>query len=515
MTGAPGMTGSTVRRPVGPAIVRVGLVLALAFGTLAAGAGYWQVYRAPDLTRRPDNPVVIAARRNAQRGLITDRSGTVLASNRKDANGEPYRIYRDPVMSPVIGYASRFFGTAGLESTYDAELTGLASPDALAEALRKFESAPFDPQDLQLSISLDLQRAAVRGLGTNRGAVVMLDPTTGQVLALASTPTFDASQVANPATGTAAFAALQKSTSQPLFPRATQGLYVPGSVFKIVTAVAGLGSGAISADTTFAQQPKAEATGLLVSGFRVRDGHHPQTDGAALDFITATEVSCNIYFAMTGLRTGGQAFADWAGRLGIGSSIPFDLPTAASQVTNGGGGFGGGFKDDVELANAAYGQAETLVTPLQMALVAATIANGGVEMRPQLVTTLTSENRGTKTTISPQVLHDVIPSDTAGLIRDAMVQAVEGNLGKLFTTGAAIPGVVTAGKSGTAQLGGTGEPHSWFIGFAPADHPRVAIAVIVEQGGRGAERAAPLAGQLMARYLGSIGSTGSTGSTGG
>ena len=505
MTGAPGMSGSTIRRPVGPAIVRVGLVLALAFGTLAAGAGYWQVYRAPDLTRRADNPVVIAARRNAVRGLIEDRAGTVLASNRKDANGEPYRVYRDPVMSPVIGYASRLFGTAGLESTYDAELTGLTSPNALSEALRKFQANPFDPQDLRLSISLDLQRAAVRGLGSSRGAVVMLDPGTGQVLALASTPTFDASKVANPTTGQAAFAALQKDPSQPLFPRATQGRYVPGSVFKIVTAIAGLGSGAITAQTTYPQQPKAETTGLLVSGFRVKDGHHPQTDGRALDFIQATEVSCNIYYALTGLRIGGQAFADWAGRLGFGARLPFDLRTAVSQVTNGGGGFGGGFKDDVELANAAYGQAETLVTPLQMALVAATVANGGVEMRPQLVTSLTSENSGTVTTIAPQVMRDVIPADTAGIIRDAMVQAVEGNLGKLFTTGAAIPGVVTAGKSGTAQLGGTGEPNSWFIGFAPADHPKVAIAVIVEQGGRGAQRAAPLAGQLMARYLSSVG----------
>jgi peptidoglycan glycosyltransferase len=495
--------GTTRRRPLGPGIVRVGLVLAIAFGALAAGAGYWQVYRAPDLSRAGDNPIVIAARRNALRGLIRDRAGTVLASNKKDKNGEPYRVYRDVSMSQVIGYASRFFGTAGLERTYDAELTGLISPDAVADALRKFQTEPYDPQDLTLSISLPLQRAAVRGLGSDKGAVVMLDPKTGQVLALASTPTYNASTIANPATGQDAFAALQKNAAQPLLPRATQGRYVPGSVFKIVTEFAGLGSGASTPATTFAQQPAAEKNGLLVSGFRVHE--HPGVPAISLDLLHATEVSSNIFFALVGLKTSGEKLADWAGRLGFGAPIPFELPTAPSQVTNGGGSAGGGFSDRVEIANASYGQAETLVTPLQMALVAATVANGGVEMKPYLVTAFSSTKSG-KRTIGPQQLHDVVSPNITNAIRDAMVQAVEGDLGRQFTTGAQIPGVTVAGKSGTAELGGSGEPHSWFIGFAPAENPKVAIAVLVEQGGRGAERAAPLAGQLMKLYLDQVGS---------
>jgi peptidoglycan glycosyltransferase len=508
MTGPP-LVGRPVAgglRPVGASIARVGVALAVAFAVLAAGAGFWQVYRAPDLSDAPDNPLVIAAQRRVQRGTITDRDGVVLARNRKDSNGEPYRVYADPVMSPVIGYASRLFGTAGLERAYDAQLSGLAGPDPVADVLRKFGADPYDPQDLRLSISLKLQKAAVDGLGDQRGAVVMLDPASGEVLALASTPTYDASRVANPDTARKAFAALLDDPSQPLLPRATQGLYVPGSVFKIVTAIAALGSGAITADTTFAQQPKAETTGLLVDGFRVRDGHHPQTDGRALDFEQAVEVSCNIYFALAGLRTGGGDLAAAASSLGFGAPIPFDLPTAVSQVTNGGGPLPGGFADRVELANAAYGQAETLVTPLEMALVAATVANDGVEMRPRLVTSLTGKG-GTRE-IGPSQLRDVIDPGRDATIKAAMERAVEGDLGRLFTSGAAIPGVPTAGKSGTAQLGGTGEPHSWFIGFAPVDHPRVAIAVIVEQGGRGGERAAPLGGQLMARALDLSGSGG-------
>ena len=209
-------------------------------------------------------------------------------------------------------------------------------------------------------------------------------------------------------------------------------------------------------------------------------------------------MSCNIWYALAGLQTGGDALASWAAKLGFGEPIPFDLRTAASQVTNGGGTFGGGFSDAVELANAAYGQAETLVTPLQMALVAGTIANRGILMRPHLVQAFIG--RAGTVSVDPEVWREVLPADLAGDIAAAMKQAVEGKLGRAFTAGARVSGMTVAGKSGTAQLGGSGEPHSWFIGFAPADDPQIAIAVIVEEGGRGAERASPIAGKLLAAW---------------
>jgi penicillin-binding protein A len=486
------------RRPLGRTIVHVAIVLALSFGVLAGAGGYWAVVRSEDLVRSPYDPAVIAASRTVPRGAIRDRHGTTLARNEKDANGELYRVYRGTAASQVVGYASTRFGRAGLELAYDAELSGLAG-DPLADALRKFGSNPYDPKDLQLALSWDLQRAAVRALGDRRGAVVMLDPRNGEVLALASTPVYDASAIANPSTSVGAFDVLRKDDAQPLLPRATLGRYVPGSVFKIVTAIAGLGSGAITPATTFKEQPKAEQDGLRVQGFRIRDGHHPQTGDRRLDFVEATEVSCNIWFALTGLRTGGAEFVDYAGRLGFGAPIPFDLPTAVSQVTNASGNAPGGFVDDVELANAAYGQGETFVTPLQMALVASTVANGGDLQRPRLVTALIGRN-GTRQ-IGQQSLRRVIDRDDAAAITLAMTQAVEGDLGRLFTTGAKVPGITTAGKSGTAELGGRGEPHSWFIGFAPAEKPTIAIAVIVEQAGRGAEVAAPIGGDLMTLFL--------------
>ena len=488
------LTSSSRRRPLGRTIVHVALVLALAFGVLAGAGGYWAVIRSTELSHSPYDPAVIAASRTVPRGDIIDREGNVLTHNEKDANGELYRRYSGDEISHVIGYASPRYGRVGLELAYDAELSGLAG-DPLADALRKFGTNPYDPKDLHLSMSWDLQRAAVRALGSRRGAVVMLDPRNGEVLALASTPTYDASAITNPKTSQRAFEALQDDPSQPLLPRATLGRYVPGSVFKIVTAIAGLGSGAITPETTYAKQPPAEENGLRVEGFRIRDGHHPQTGNRRLDLVEATEVSCNIWYALTGLETGGEQLVRYADRLGFDSPIPFDLPTAPSQVTNASGSQPGGFVDDVELANAAYGQAETFVTPFQMALVAATVVNRGDLMKPRIVTSISGRS-GTRQIGSSTMVH-VIDANDAAAINQAMVQAVEGPLGRHFTTGAKVPGVTTAGKSGTAELGGSGEPHSWFIGFAPAEAPTIAIAVLVEQAGRGAEVAAPIAGDLM------------------
>ena len=481
-------------------VFRTGVGVACAFSVLAVGAGWWQVAEAQRLATAPDNPAVIAIARRSLRGPIEDRNGQWLARSGRDANGEATREYRDDAVSHVVGYASRRYGTAGLERAYNAELLGLLGADPLGDLTSKFNTAPDRRLGLRLALDLRLQRAAVRGLGTAKGAVVMLDPRTGEVLALASTPVYDASAIADPATATRTFNRLREDADQPLLPRATLGRYVPGSVFKIVTGMAGLDSGAVDASTTFEEQPAAEAKGLVVEGFRVRDGHHPETGDTALDLTGATEASCNIWYALTGLRTGGDRLVDEAAELGFGAPIPFELPTAISRVTSGDGPAPGGFTDDAELASASFGQGETFVTPLQMALVAASVANDGVLMRPHLVTALTGDGPGART-IGPEAWRRVLGEDDARALQRAMRQAVEGDLGRRFTPGAKVDGVPTAGKSGTAELGGKGEPHSWFIGFAPVDDPQVAIAVLVERGGRGGERAAPLAGSLMERYF--------------
>jgi peptidoglycan glycosyltransferase len=274
---------------------------------------------------------------------------------------------------------------------------------------------------------------------------------------------------------------------------------VPGSVFKIVTASAGLGSGAINAATTFEDQPEEYETGFLVRGFRIRDFPRRVQLDHPLNFYEATEVSSNIWYAHAGLQTGPDSLNEFAARFGFGQRIPFELPTSPSQVTGGGGPFGG-FRDEVELANAAYGQAEVLVTPLQMALVASAIANDGLLMHPKLVDEVRASD-GSVTTLGPSAWSQVLSPFDAQVVSDAMRLAVEGPFGEALAGAAKVPGVNTAGKSGTAQLGGDAAPHSWFIGFAPADNPQIAVAVVVEGGGAGAQRAVPMAGDLMTYYL--------------
>lgn len=488
-TRAPRVSGS---------LLRLTVALALGYAALASGLTYWQVVQAQQLTSDPQNPIVIAAARVAPRGTVYDVNGNVLADN--VAGSTHQRQYPYVVAAPAVGYSSTVFGTTGLERAYDPQLTGLSSLGAGSDLLRKFRAQIYDPADLHTSIDIELQQAAADLLGDQHGAVVAIEPSTGRVLALVSSPTFDPNQVVDPNQGRRYVASLQAQTDSPLLNRATQGLYVPGSVFKIVTAIAGLSSGAISAATTYADQPGEISTGFLVDGFRIHDFPRKVQTDHPLNFYEATEVSDNIWFAHAGLATGAQNMVDWAARLGFGQRIPFELPTSPSQVNSGTGALDG-FVDRVALANAAYGQADVLVTPLQMALVASTIANHGLEMKPKLVDDLQSQD-GTVTRLDPQSWTQVCDPSVASVIAQAMQQAVEGQYGKAFAGAAKVPGVPTAGKSGTAQLGGNAAPHSWFIGYAPADAPKIAIAVIVEGGGAGAQRAVPMAGQLMSDYLG-------------
>jgi penicillin-binding protein A len=475
---------------IGGSLLRLALAMLIGYGALAAGLAYWQVIDAERLSTDP---------RNAPRGSIYDTNGELLAHNLRVGGGQQQRAYPAAVAAPVVGYRSIIFGSAGLERTYDAQLTGLRSGSAADDLLRKFRADPYDPADLHLSLDLRLQEYAAQQLGDFRGAIVAIEPSTGRILAMVTSPTFDPNRIVDPQRGARYVARLRDRSDSPLLNRATQGLYVPGSVFKIVTAGAGLGSNAISGGTTYESQPEEYETGFLVEGFRIRDAPRSVQTDHPLDFLEATEVSSNIWYAHAALDIGAQGLLEWAGRFGFGERIPFDLPTSASQVTRAGGPLAG-FSDRVELANAAYGQGQVLVTPLQMALVAATIANGGVAMKPKLVDEFRTAS-GQVTRVGPEAWRTVLDRGDAQLIREAMQLAVEGQYGRRFAGGARIDGVSVAGKTGTAQVGPRDEPHSWFIGFAPADSPQIAVAVIVENGGSGGERAAPIGGRLMARYL--------------
>ena len=500
MTSASGGLPTGASAPgIGTALLRVGLALVLIYSGLVLGMGWWQVVQAGPLTNDPANPLILAAERNAPRGRILDSRGQVVATSVIQPGAEPRRRYPHPAMAPIVGYKSLLFGTAGLEHTYDGQLTGLQQLGPGDELLRKFRSDPYDPSELHLSVDVRLQEAALKALGNDRGAVVAIEPKTGRILALVSNPTYDPNQLVDPTTARAYLDTLRTDKASPLLDRATQGRYVPGSIFKMVTAIAALDSGSITPETTYVDQPKQYQTGFRVAGFDVHDAPRTVQLDHPLNFYEATEVSCNIYFAHVGLDAGPANYLAWAARLGFGAPIDFELPTAASQVTGGGGAFGG-FQDKVELANAAYGQGEVLVTPLQMALVAEAIANGGTMMAPRLVDKLVSEN-GNVQNLDPHVMSQVMSGNTASEITKAMERAVNGPFAAGYAGGAAVPGVLTAGKSGTAQLAQGKRPHSWFIGFAPADNPQIAIAVIAENAGLGSQHAVPIAGQLMQLYL--------------
>lgn len=499
---------------------RLGLYLMLSFAVVSGSITWWQVIEAPQLAVRADNPEVIAARRSLPRGTIFDSAGTVLASSQV-VDGLSQRTYVDPAFTHVIGYASHRFGTTGLERAYEDLLVGQTDPNPIRELVNDVLDRQPEPRDLTLTINRRLQDFAAAELGGDAGAVVALDPSTGAVLAMVSTPTFDATPISgDPDQAQGPMDALRSDPAEPLLARARQGLYVPGSIMKVFTTAAALDAGVITQATTFADQPRQETEGFTVSGFTIREHDLGGIQPALWPLSEALQVSSNIYFAHVGLELGGDAFLDYARRFGFCEPLEIGpvgraLVVSPSYMTAPADGGCAPFTDDVELASASFGQGSTQVTPVQMAMVAAAIAGDGVAANPFVVREVRTHS--TDGTIGDTVLDifgssggtRLISSEAARDTRAAMVDAVNGQLGRLYAGQAditlyGITNVRSAGKTGTAQLGGQQAPHSWFIGFAPAEDgatPAIAVAVLVESGGSGSGRAAPIGGRVMAEWL--------------
>ena len=499
---------------------RLGLYLMLAFAVVSGSIAWWQVLEAPQLETRADNPEVIAARRSLPRGSVFDASGQILASS-EVIDGLGRRTYHDPAFTHVIGYASLRFGTTGLERAYEDILVGQTDPNPIRDLVNDVLERQPVPRDISLTIDRRLQDFAAAELGSDPGAVVALDPSTGAVLAMVSTPTFDPTPISgDPSVAQEPMDALRSDPAEPLLPRARQGLYVPGSIMKVLTAAAALDAGAITPTTTFADQPRQETEGFTVEGFTIREHDLAGIQPDLWALSEAMQVSSNIFFAHVGLDLGADDFLTAARRFGFCDPIEVGPPgralgVAASYVTERVEDDCAPFRDDVELASASFGQGRTLVTPVQMAMVAAAIAGNGVMPQPWVVRDVRVHVEGR--TMGDSVLETfgslggtrVVSAEAARVTRSAMIDAVNGELGRLYAGQGdirmyGIGGSVAAGKTGTAQLGGEVAPHSWFIGFAPAEdtaEPAIAIAVLVESGGSGSGRAAPIAGRVMAEYL--------------
>jgi peptidoglycan glycosyltransferase len=501
-------------------IRRLGIYLLLSFGIVSGGLSYWQVIDAPALTTRPDNPEVIAARRSLLRGTIFDSEGQVLASS-EVIDGISRRTYADTAFTHVIGYSSLRFGTTGVERAFDDILTGSTDPNPVRDLVNDVLDRQPEPRDLTLTIDRRLQDFAAAQLGSARGAVVAIEPRSGAILAMVSTPTFDATPISgDPSVAQEPMDVLRGDPAQPLLARARQGLYVPGSILKVLTAAAALDAGAITPETTFPDQPRQESEGFTVSGFTIREHDLAGLQPALWPLSEALQVSSNIYFAHVALEVGPERYLEYARRFGFCQPLAIGpagraLGVNASHVSAPADGDCSAFTDDVELASAAFGQAATNVTPTQMALLAATIANGGVippmhvvrDVRPH--TTSGSPSEAIIETYGGSGGGAAVGSQAAGEVRSAMVDAVNGEIGRTYAGQGdirlyGISGQQSAGKTGTAQLGGEAAPHSWFIGFAPAQEgatPSIAVAVLVESGGAGSANAAPIAGQVMAEWL--------------
>jgi len=316
---------------IGTNIRRLGLYLVLSFALVSGGLAYWQVVDAQQLAARSDNPLVIQAHRTALRGTIFDVRGKPLASTRI-VNGLAQRTYTDAAFSHVIGYASLRYGTTAVERAWDDILTGRADPNPLRALLNDILARQPAPRDLTLTIDQRLQDFAAKQLGSDVGAVVAIDPRTGAVLAMTSTPTFNATPISgDPTAAKAAMDAILASPNNPLIDRARQGRYPPGSVMKIFTSAAALDAGAITPATTFPDQPAEETNGFVVDGFRITEHDLSPVRPALWDLSPALQVSSNIFFAHVGLKLGADRFLEYAHRFGF--CAPLRIGSAQRSIT--------------------------------------------------------------------------------------------------------------------------------------------------------------------------------------
>lgn len=464
------------------------LMIAVAFLVTSLGVGYWTLVSGDELSTDPYNPRLVAAIRDRPRGFITDASGATLVASAQTNNGYK-RVYGDKTLAHVTGYASFQFGASGIEAAYAESLIGQDPGDPLSQWRARYLREHAPPGSVVLGIDPKVQQAAVAALGNRRGAIVAIDPRNGAILASASWPQYDASLISDPATEEAAWKQVNEDPDRPLINRATQGLYPPGSTFKIITGAAALESGfdpnaKVRVDDPW-QADKSWGTYFVRSSSRAH-GDYTMAD--------AFRLSENIYFAKVGLQLGGQKIAEYAQRFGIGNPTRCDIPAGKGQLSR-----TGQLDRPTLIADTSYGQGELLVSPLQMALVAASIGMGGVMPTPHYATEVRDAQGHAIRVIAPGPIGQVIRLETAKALTAMLVGAVSGP--GAFAFAAKLPGTSVAGKTGSAE-NPSGAPHGWFVGFAPAEAPTVAVAILLENSPKGGEDAAPLGGRVMQAALG-------------
>jgi peptidoglycan glycosyltransferase len=481
------------------AIRRVYVVLASGLVLLLGFTAYWQLWAEPSLAARRDNAHQVVQQLSIRRGLILAADGTKLATNRGATTADGRKVFQrryptQKMFAHVVGYSSATDGRAGVERSANDYLVGAHTDlgGALESQLHSLAGGTVTGDDVQLSLIPAAQRKAMSDLAATgkAGAVFAIEPRTGRVLVSASWPSFNPNRAVRgslPATGSA------------LVNRATQGLYPPGSAIKPVIAALALESGRYKPDSQF-NDP----------GYFVEYGKKITNDSGEvfgnIDLTDALTHSVNSVFATLGSSLcGGRArcptLTRALQRLGFYSIPPLDYPTnqmAASGTVRPGTHTLFSPNAPIDPARTAIGQANLVTTPMQMAMVAGAIANGGVVMKPTIVDRVRSPTGTVRFQRHNSPLSRAFSPNTAAAVTEMMKHVVDVGTGQA----AQIPGVQIAGKTGTAQTGRDGKLDAWFIAFAPAEAPQVAVAVVVERTDQyGGQVAAPIARDVMQAVL--------------
>lgn len=491
-------------------IRRLGVALMVLFVIAFAQVNYLQVFAADRIADDPANAQrQLIAEYKVDRGSILAADGTtVLASSRKSPGDLRFqrRYPHGELYAHETGFYSFVFGRTELEQAFNDFLAGDA-PELLQQTLTDLIlGRPKQGATIVTTLVPEIQEAASAAAAAEAGdvAIAAIDPATGDVLALVSEPTYDPNLLASqdPKVVRDSWDVLNEDPDKPLLSRASDELFPPGSTFKLVTASAALENG-FGPDSLW---PNPNELDLPLTDATIENfGGSTCSGGSQITLADALRQSCNVVFGAVGLELGAEALAEQAREYGFTAEagedlVPFDIPWT-SGVFPAPETFA---EREPAVAISAIGQQDVAANPLQMALVAAAIGNGGVEMQPRLVTEARDPTGQVIAEFAPQEFSQPLSAANAAALTQMMVGVVESGTG----TAAQIPGVTVAGKTGTAQHGEGANPHAWFVSFAPAEAPEVAVAVIVLDGGSlsseatGGQLAAPIARAVLEAALG-------------
>ncbi len=407
------------------------------------------------------------------RGNIYDRKGELLACTRAEKNQLKRAYPGGELLEPILGYSHFRLGNEGIEKYQNSRLIGKRLPDDIYEAFSFINGRKLTGHDIYLTIDRGIQKACIDAMEGRKGAVVVLNPQTGEILALVSIPGYDPNEIEKN------WGKLRKDPSTPLVNRAIDGRYPPGSTFKVFSLAVALELGYVTRDTVFSCPGYFD-----IGSYRVHEaegGSHGtvNTEGALVN-------SCNVAFAQMGLKIGQQNFCAFVKAFRLLEPFSIGVPVRGAtfpqpeEMSEGG------------LAQSAFGQGSIALSPLHLALIISSIANEGKIMKPFVIKGIRSHEGTEIFTTHPQVWCQPVSSSTADTVKAMMVQVVERGTGY----SSRIPGVAVAGKTGSAE-NPHGETHAWFSAFAPSDNPKYLVVVIVENGGFGGRVAAPIAHPIL------------------